>query len=168
MSRDYTDKGAIVSPDGRYRYQLWRQWGEGDDAESCVFIMLNPSTADGETDDPTIRKCVGFADRWGWRRIDIVNLFAYRATKPADLFKADNPVGPYQQCYIRAALFHAAVVVCAWGSHGGYRSQDKAVISLLDAADVAPFFALGFDQKGRPRHPLMMPYGEPVVYRPSL
>ena len=76
---DYTDMGAIFSADETYRYRLWRQWRGDDlvaDPKTCAFILLNPSTADHLNDDPTIRRCVAFAKAWGYRRLEIVNLFA--------------------------------------------------------------------------------------------
>lgn len=82
---------AGLSPCGLYRFWLTRCWAP---AKPCaLFIMLNPSTADHEQDDATIRKCIGFARRWGMGSIRVANLFAYRATKPDDLKRADNPIG---------------------------------------------------------------------------
>src|SRR5437870_4841901 len=105
---------AVISPCGKFRYRLTRQWGEG---AALPFVMLNPSTADAEQDDPTIRKCVGFAKRMGYDGIEVVNLYAYRATKPADLKKAGYPRGPENDRHIEAALVesHANSVICAWG-----------------------------------------------------
>lgn len=185
---DYTDLGAVVSNDGRYRYMLWREWrgthdpknwhweaydGTGEKFGSpkpCVFIMLNPSTADADIDDPTIRKCVGFASRWNFEKLVVVNLFAYRATKPTELLKVNHngdPVGVQNQHYIRRALDHAGRVVCAWGSHGGHLRQDKTMVCWLDEAGIERFYALGYDAKDNPRHPLMMPYDSKLVrYNP--
>lgn len=83
-------KEASISGCGRYRYALHRWWGHGT---TLGFIMLNPSTADADIDDPTIRRCMGFARDFGYDGIRVFNLYAYRATKPADLWKADEPTG---------------------------------------------------------------------------
>ena len=75
------ERGADISPCGRYRYSLWRKWGPG---ATCMFVGLNPSTADETADDPTIRRCMAFARDWGYGALCMANLFAYRATDPAD------------------------------------------------------------------------------------
>jgi hypothetical protein len=56
-------RGAVLSDDGVYRYRLWRIWD--DDRAPTAFLMLNPSTADATVDDPTLRRCIAFARRWG-------------------------------------------------------------------------------------------------------
>lgn len=178
MPIDYIAKGAIVSPDQRYRYQLWREWRGTHDPENwewlyadqgvpkpCIFIMLNPSTADGDIDDPTIRKCVGFARRWRFEKIIVLNLFAYRATKPAELLKlkdVDDPVGPHNSHHFRSVIKPDDRVICAWGQHGTHLGQDQTAVGWLDAIGVKKFYALGFDGSGRPRHPLMLPYDSRV------
>ena len=136
----YIAKGARISADGKYRYQLWREWRGTHDPKhwrwlggvdgvgeplgeplSCLFVMLNPSTADGEADDPTIRRCVGFAKRWKFERLEVVNLFAYRATKPSDLFafqaQGGDPIGWQNSELIGEALRDSGLVVCAWGAN---------------------------------------------------
>lgn len=84
-------KSAIISECGKYRYSLSRIWDENK--ANVLFIMLNPSTADGDVDDPTIRRCIGFAKSWGYGGIYVGNLFAYRATDPKELLKVENPIG---------------------------------------------------------------------------
>ncbi len=91
MSDLFVTKEAVISDCGRYRYRLTRRWGDGP---LLSFIMLNPSTADAEVDDPTIRRCMGFARRDGYGGIVVGNLYAFRTTKPKALFAADNPLGP--------------------------------------------------------------------------
>ena len=167
---EYTHKGALIA--GEYRYNLWREW-DGPGATMlktswCVFIMLNPSMADGQLDDPTIRKCVRFARLWKYQKLVVVNLFAGRATKPADLFKMANPIGSHNAHHIRETLDNeAGVVVCAWGMHGGFMDQDKAVMRLLDEAGVTPY-ALGLTKDGFPRHPLYYPYGKHIKFETPL
>lgn len=93
---------AVISDDGLYRYLLERHWD--DTTSSCTFVMLNPSTADALVDDPTIRRCVGFAKSFGCGSLRVVNLYAYRATKPAELWTVDDPVGPANGSYWFSAL----------------------------------------------------------------
>jgi hypothetical protein len=174
---DYIESGAEISPCGKYRYRLWREWrgthnpsnwwwydgydGEGKrlgEPKSCLFIMLNPSTADGERDDPTIRRCVGFAKAWNFERLEVVNLFAYRATQPAELFAlnsaTDDPVGRENSEVIEDAAQRAGMIICAWGAHGGYLGQDETVLGWLENAKP---YALGLTAQGHPRHPLYLP-----------
>jgi hypothetical protein len=165
---DYVDAGAIIV--GPYRYLLWREW-EMDapmvKTSPLLFIMLNASTADGKTDDPTIRKCVGFARLWGYRKLIVANEFGGRATKPKDLFKMEDPIGPHNSHYIREALETAGRVVCAWGANGGWLNQDAAVIRLLDEQGIQPY-ALGITKHGFPWHPLYIPYGKPIKFETPL
>jgi hypothetical protein len=135
--------------------------------------MLNPSTADHEVDDPTIRKCMGFCRRWGASEMNVVNLFAFRATNPADMKRADDPVGPENAVWVRLAVDRAAnpdeaarrgPVVCAWGAHGSYMGQNLAVLGWL--GDICQPMVLGITKDGHPRHPLYVSYeAEPVPFR---
>lgn len=84
-------RAAVLSPCGRYRYELTRRWAPGP---LVGWVMLNPSRADAHTDDPTVRRCVGFAHRWGYGGLIIRNLYALRATDPAALADHLDPVGP--------------------------------------------------------------------------
>ena len=125
-----------------------------------VFVMLNPSTADAAHDDPTIRKCIGFAKRFGYGAIEVVNLFAYRATDPDDLKRANYPIGPDNDAHIRAVCRHVTQVVAAWGANVSgpiplHRAQE--VKRLLDELYVQPV-ALATTKTGQPSHPLMLPY----------
>ena len=104
---------AVFSEDRRYRYLLSRRVGES--SRRVLFLMLNPSKADEERNDATIRRCVGFARDWGYGILDVVNLFALMSTDPKALLKADDPVGPDNDVAIRAALEIADTVVPAWG-----------------------------------------------------
>ena len=146
--------GATFSRDRRYRYRLWRRW---DPVRPVVaFVMLNPSTADARHDDPTIRRCVGFARRWGYGGIEVVNLYSYRATDPRALRTVPDPVGPGNRRHIRRALRRAALVVLAWGANA--RGDGLGT--------VAQAHCLGLTRAGQPRHPLYLrrdvqprPYG---------
>jgi hypothetical protein len=136
----------------RYRYRLWRRWAEG--GAVIAFVMLNPSTADARRDDPTIRRCTGFARGWGFAAMTVVNLFALRATDPVRLRRARDPVGPDNDGYILAAASESDALVVAWGNAGAMCGRDRAVLALL--AD-RPAECLGLTGAGRPRHPLYLP-----------
>ena len=115
LMRGYADFSLC----GRYRYRLTREWGPQQ--LSILFVMLNPSVASADKDDPTIRRCVHFAKREGYDRMDVVNLFAHRATDPREILRMldkDEPYGPRNQSVIERAVQDAGVIVCAWGAHG--------------------------------------------------
>src|SRR5437868_5145783 len=115
-------RNAVISQCGRYRYVLTRQGGTGE--RSAAFILLNPSTADATTDDPTIRRCIGFSRLWGCGRIAVLNLFAFRATQPGDLKRVADPVGPENKTWFGRSLDDIdGPVVCGWGIHGTHRNQ---------------------------------------------
>jgi hypothetical protein len=115
--------------------------------------MLNPSTADAERDDPTIRRCVAFSRLWGCGKLQVVNLFAFRATNPRDLRLAEDPVGPENSRYVKEAVEAAGPVVCAWGVHGGHLDQDLAMLRWLAEVGARPM-ALAVTKDGHPKHPL--------------
>lgn len=146
--------GAAFSACGRYRYALWRRWGAGP---GVAFIGLNPSTADHEMDDPTIRRCIGFARQWGFGSVSVFNLFAFRATKPDELRLAEAPVGPENDRWLRNAGSVERLVVAAWGVHGSHRGRDRRARALLP--DLS---CLGITQGGHPRHPLYLRSDAPL------
>jgi len=143
--------GAIFSDDKAYRYRLWRAWDT--DRETVAFCMLNPSTADEMKNDPTIGRCVGFARDWGFGGLEVVNLFAFRATDPKELKKASDPVGPENAQYITRAALESKIFVCAWGNHGAFNSQASLILKKLKGYKI-PAFCLGVNRNGSPRHPL--------------
>jgi hypothetical protein len=149
-------RSAVISTDGLYRYHLSRKVGDG--ALAATFIMLNPSTADAEVDDPTVRKVTEFARRWGCGELHVVNLFAFRATNPAALRDAADPVGPENREWVRRAVEQAsdALIVCAWGTHGASLGQDEILLSWI--AGLCRPVCLGLTRDGHPRHPLYVPY----------
>jgi len=134
--------GAIFSACRRYRYRLWRSWG--DRANEVVFCALNGSTATEDADDPTIRKDIGFAKRWGFGRMVQINLFGWMATRPRGLLAAGDPVGPESDEIIAAAVRSARRVVFCWGTHGpvqrivAARAEVVRTAFVLSGAD-APF-----------------------------
>jgi len=141
--------GAIFDVTGNYRYSLWRQW---ENTAHLVFIMLNPSTADAQTNDATIRRCVGFAQSWGYGSLEVVNLFALRATQPQHLRDAVDPIGSACDHYLLAAAAKAERIVVAWGNWGCLHQRDRSVLMLL--APHTPLHCLGTNQTGQPCHPL--------------
>lgn len=158
------DRGAELSVDGVYRYLLWRRWDK--EKPRALFIMLNPSTADAEIDDPTIRRCIGFARSWGLGGIRVVNLYPFRATKPADLWNASIPEGYCNLRYIERGIDTNGVSIAAWGAHGR-EPQIRRVRNLFYELGV-PLYALGLTKDGQPRHPLYMPGAAvPIVYEAS-
>jgi hypothetical protein len=127
--------------------------------------MLNPSTADANVDDPTIRRCIGFARSWGYGRMGVVNLFAFRATKPNDLLRADDPVGPENDDHICDALAHSDFVICAWGAHKFAEARARDFMKILKTRNTLAH-CLGVTKAGAPRHPLYVK-GDvtPEIYR---
>lgn len=111
----YLESSAKISPDGLYRYWLSRRIGMGE--RVILFVGLNPSTADANRDDPTIRRCAGFAKQWGFDWLFVGNLHAYRSTDPRNLSKVDCPIGPDNFDTLKWLTHKAEIVVAAWGRH---------------------------------------------------
>lgn len=150
--------GAEFSPCGLYRYRLWRAWNA--ELPAMVFVMLNPSTADAHVNDPTIRKCIGFAQRNGCGGIVVVNLFAFRATNPRDLRQAGWPTGPDNVLWLDQALSITAqsddMLVCAWGANARGRPDPWLFLETARSFGAKPM-ALNLLSDGTPSHPLMLP-----------
>lgn len=145
---------AAVFDQGRgYRYLLTRIWDPT--RQPLVCVMLNPSTADAFVEDPTIRRCVSFAQREGAGGLVVVNLFALRSTDPRVLRHHPDPVGRYNDAFIRQAT-QAGRVVAAWGAAGTEHGRGAAVAETLAARGVA-LSCLGTTSTGQPRHPLYVP-----------
>jgi hypothetical protein len=138
----------------RYRYRLTRQWDAG--LPWCAFILLNPSTATATADDPTIRRAIGFARSFGCGGIEVLNLFALRATRPETLWHARDPIGPENDAFLEdLATRPVSPIVAAWGVHGTLRGRDKAVRSLFEARTVR-LTCLALTRSGQPRHVLYL------------
>lgn len=144
-------KSAVFSECQKYRYSLWRTWNSKK--PYALFVCLNPSTADANYDDPTVRRCVRFAGSWGgYGGLCMANLFAFRATKPAVMKKAKDPVGNLNDTYLLDLHLKSGITVCAWGVHGEYKDRCWQVLRILDR-DV---YCLGLTKGGHPKHPLYL------------
>jgi hypothetical protein len=153
------DRGADFSECGAYRYRLWRWWEPGlwsQNTRAVCWIMLNPSTADAEQDDPTIRRCVGFSRAWGYVGAVIVNLFALRTTDPGRLYEHPDPIGPDNSVFLETEAQCGAIVIAAWGTHGVCGDRGEAVRERLRELRV-DLHHLGLTKDGHPSHPLYLP-----------
>lgn len=144
---------AKLSDCGKFRFELTRVWDES--LPLVAFVGLNPSTADADADDPTIRKCRGFAQRHGFGGLVMLNLYTYRATKPADLWKAQKAgvavIGEGSPV-VRSRAAQCEQVIACWGRHGFKRQPD------FTQHFGRPMFCFGKNPDGTPRHPLMLAY----------
>jgi hypothetical protein len=159
-------RGAVISECGKFRYRLWREWDS--DLPTCCFICLNPSKADANVDDPTIRRCVSFARREGCGRLEVINLYAFRATDPNDLKNAGFPIGAKNDTWIDEICNNANKIVLAWG---GISKQVMARADQISRDIWAGFpetqtWCLGKTKGGQPRHPLMLAANTPLVEYP--
>lgn len=145
--------GAVFSACGQWRYLLWRL--ERPRGKLLGMGLLNPSTADHRADDPTIRQCRARAAQAGAAGVLVWNLFAFRATLPADLKRAADPVGPGNDAAIALALSLCRRTILGWGTHGCYQGRDKVVLAACSAAGHR-LQALGITASGQPRHPLYL------------
>jgi hypothetical protein len=152
---------AVFSPCRTWRYTLTRYTGIVQPVReelvplSVAFIGLNPSTADETTDDPTVRRCIGFARRWGYERMVMLNVFAFRATNPRRLRAAEDPIGPENDNHIAWEAALADLVVCAWGVHATLLGRGVEVKECLEGINV-PLHVLGLTKDGHPKHPLYL------------
>lgn len=147
---------ACISPCGLYRYTLHRVWGDGHPFVN--FLMLNPSTADGMADDPTIRKCIGFARRWGFGGLTVTNLFAWRSTDPKGIGTLAEHVGPENDEWIKTAATFSGRVVFAWGAQPRIKARVDAVTAIVRGLGVTPYRIGPPTKDGHPCHPLMLAY----------
>ena len=139
-------KAAILSEDNLYRYQLSRIWD--DTKPPILFIMLNPSTADADVDDPTIRRVIRFTTSWGYGGVYVANLYAFRSTDPKALKHTDDPVGKENVSYITHLIGMADKVVYAWGNN------QKEPIWLSELVQTP--YCIDLSKNGIPKHPLYL------------
>src|SRR5690242_506883 len=148
------ETGAVFSRCRRWRYLLWRRWDAA--APTANFLMLNPSTADEYRLDPSCTRARLYAERWGYGALIVTNLFGWRATDPAEMKGARDPVGRANDAAILRAARESAIVVCAWGNHGAHRERAAHVCRLLAEAEIR-LHALRVTGIGEPSHPLYLP-----------
>jgi len=153
LTTGLSGSGANFSRCRSYRYTLWRRWDV--DGPLVMIIGLNPSTADARQDDPTIRRCIGFARDWGYGGLVVTNLFAFRATYPADLKAAADPVGPRNDVWIKRMANQAETIVAAWGNDGTWLDRSARLRRLL----AGRLRCLRINAGGEPAHPLYLPAG---------
>lgn len=159
------DRGATFSDCREYRYKLWRIWDK--EQPYAMFLMLNPSTADEYQNDPTVERCQRYAQAWGYGGLYVCNIFAYRATDPAIMKAAADPVGLLNNRAIVEVAGAAGIVVCAWGNHGAFQNRSQKVVSMLNDIGVTPH-CLKITGAGEPGHPLYLKKSlQPFVFRPS-
>lgn len=151
---EYISSYATMSDCGLYRYMLQRTWDRFRDL-SMTFVMLNPSTADGQADDATIRRCRWFAHSNGCGSMMIVNLFALRSKNPKRLVDAVDPIGPDNDSWIRAGVRDADIVVLGWGAKAGLKDRDLQVVKMLKERGVQ-LMCLGLTHDQFPRHHLYL------------
>lgn len=152
-------RSAELSECGKYRYSLSREWD--DTLPQLTWVMLNPSTADAEKDDATIRRCIGFAKRWGYGSIRVLNLFSWRATDPKELEREDiEPLGEAPK-YLQGI---EGDVIAAWGGSvpKGWGRWDTYLTALMAQMhmkhEISRWWSLGLTKGGQPRHPVRLPY----------
>lgn len=166
----YVKKDARLSTCGKYRYQLWRYWNYS--LPRCCFIMLNPSTADAELDDPTISKCARLAAKWGYGSLEVLNLFALRSTDPKVLKQSVrngiDTIGVLNTEIILNRMMDRKIrlVVAAWGNHAMLLDRgDSMSKRIIDVG--RDLYALNISSvTGQPSHPLYLKETlEPVTWK---
>ena len=151
---------TIFTPCRKYRYTLWREFepelARTELQDSYVqFIGLNPSTADETNDDPTIRRCIGFAKAWGFGAFCMTNLFGFRATDPRVMKAQQQPIGADNTNQIREIAEHAGIIIAAWGRHGLHIDRQAQVLDALQPWK-SKLHHLGLNSDGTPKHPLYL------------
>lgn len=159
MSDLFLERDAVISDCGKYRYLLRRTWDHSK--PRCLYVMLNPSTADAEVDDATIRSCIRLAKGMGYGSFEVVNIFGLRATDPAELAKADDPLGPLNERIVSAAIDRCDIVILAWGAHQMAARKATFLIGHIRARKPA-VYCLGKTKAGAPKHPLYIKSGTPL------
>ena len=155
----YLENDAVISECGKYRYLLRRTWDHSK--PRVLYVMLNPSTADAMLDDATIRSCVRLASGHGYGSMEVVNVFAYRATQPDELLKQPDPIGPRNEVMVEAAVGRCDVVICAWGAFPPARDHAAPVLNAIRAHRPAAY-CFGKTKAVAPKHPLYIKSGTPL------
>jgi hypothetical protein len=149
---------AVFSPDLKYRYTLPRDFPTGKG--TVAFTLLNPSTADDTKNDPTVRRCMGYAMHWGYRKLIVINIFALRSTDPKALYLEKDPIGPDNDYWILKVCSEADLVVAGWGAHGVLDHRGFDVRHMLSNVRLK---CLGKTKDGEPKHPLYLPGNAELV-----
>jgi hypothetical protein len=147
-----------------WRYSLTREVALTGDG-MVTFVGLNPSTADENADDPTIRRCVRFARDWGFATLKMVNLYAYRSTDPRNLrlCAPSDAIGPENDHVLSIVFGGSDLIVAAWGVRAG----PERVAEVM-GWPIRPSVCLGLTKDGHPRHPLYVPAAaRPVAFTPE-
>lgn len=167
MNNDDDDVRRIATVIGAYRFVLTQTWSAQDKRrpDRVAFVMLNPSTADAEKDDPTLRRCRGFAKEFGHDGLEVVNLYAYRATNPYWL----TTIGPLERrgsqndAYIKLVTSRCSRVIVAWGRRPpglervAHEARVLEVCNMIRRNGSKELYCLGLTKQNEPRHPLMLP-----------
>ena len=135
----------------QYRYKLIRRWDEN--SPHVLFVMLNPSTADENVNDPTVRRCVRYAMEWGYGGLMVGNLFALRSTDPAALYHHDDPIGPGNDDALQEMGNDAGLIIAAWSNHGKFQERADSVAEMFSGK----LNVLKLNKTGAPAHPLYLP-----------
>lgn len=150
--------GTIFSECETYRYTLERTWGPKP-TRYCMFLMLNPSTADEEKNDPTITRCIDYADRWGYDGLYVGNLYAIRATQPTHMWYAqrggEDIIGPENNMWLRKMARRSEMIIAAWGTPAEPDRVEEIKI-LLNLTKSTPLHYLKLCNNGMPSHPLYL------------
>ena len=155
IAKPNVGRSAFLSDCKKYRYSLTRTWDENKPI--VLFIMLNPSTADGVVDDPTIRRCKVFAEDWGYGGLYVGNLYPFRAKEPTNLLLAENPLGKLNGDYIKMMALNSELIICAWGNSGIVKKLQKRFPDYKPLADLnRHLHYLELSMDGTPKHPLYL------------
>lgn len=149
------ESGAVFSACYSYRYDLWRKWNSVK--PPVLFIGLNPSTADENQNDATVRRCISFSRRWGFGGFHLANLFAYRTPHPSQLKLACDPVGPDNDGWLHRLLDQTDIWVLCWGNLGIFMKRDQSMRQLILSHGIQKAFYLARTRRGQPAHPLYLP-----------
>ena len=145
------NSNAIFSEDRTHRYALIREWDLNK--PSLMIVALNPSSADEKTDDPTIRRCIGFAKKWGFGKLIVTNLFSFRTSSPKNLFNSKNPIGNKNDFWLKKLSKEVDMVVLAYGNHGKFNNRHNEILKIIKNPH-----CIKKAKTGMPMHPLYLKY----------
>lgn len=156
MSNLLETRTAYFSTDRKYRYWLKIVWNPN--LPLLIVIGLNPSTADEQKDDPTVRRCKQWARNLHCGGLLMLNAFAFRATDPVDMMMADDPVGPENNRVLLEMTANAFITLCAWGNTGIFKNRSQEILQMFAADGGRKLKCLRFTKLKQPEHPLFVPY----------